>query len=71
LGSGIEATKKIISTYNSDRPKIIAITAGVTTEDKELCLASGMDDFISKPFIIEDLIKLIKNYFSNYYQEVI
>jgi CheY-like chemotaxis protein len=71
LGSGIGATKKIISTYNSDRPKIIAITGGVTTEDKELCLASGMDDFISKSFIIEDLIKLIKNYFSNYYQEVI
>src|SRR5690606_39046131 len=52
---GINATKKIISLYKDDRPKIIAMTAEATTEGKELCLNCGMDDYISKPFNIDEL----------------
>jgi len=49
--SGIDATKKIREyEKNIDRhTKIIALTAGNLESDRELCLNSGMDDFLSKP----------------------
>jgi len=67
---GINATKKIISLYKDDRPKIIAMTAEATTEGKELCLNCGMDDYISKPFNIDELTLILKKNFSKSYHNV-
>lgn len=41
---------------------IVAMTANAFTEDRERCLASGMDDYISKPFDREQLAKLLKKW---------
>ncbi|MFO7830290.1 MAG: response regulator [Bacteroidales bacterium] len=60
--NGIVTTKKIRSiekSTNSHTP-IIAITANALLGDKEECLAAGMDDYISKPFQIDTLIKKIE-----------
>lgn len=57
---GITATKEIISKYNLERPKIVAMTANVLEEDKQKCFDAGMDDFISKPVLKADLIDVIK-----------
>jgi CheY-like chemotaxis protein len=39
---------------------VIALTARSRQEDKEFCLAAGVDDFISKPVIFADLWKAIE-----------
>jgi signal transduction histidine kinase len=49
---GYEATRKIReweAEQNLPRARIIAMTASVRNEDRDLCLEAGMDDFISKP----------------------
>jgi len=57
---GFEATKKIRS---GDNPKknipIIALTAHALIGDKEKCLNAGMNDYISKPIIGQDLVRKI------------
>ncbi|WP_414550365.1 PAS domain S-box protein [Anabaena sp. CCY 0017] len=53
---GLEATRRICQQYpNSSRPRIIAMTANAIQGDREICLAAGMDDYISKPVQIQDL----------------
>ncbi len=63
---GFKATEKIrqIEKSTGTHTPVIAVTANAFPEDKEKCLASGMDDYISKPFQPEDLIKKIKKHLS-------
>ncbi|MCF2489035.1 hybrid sensor histidine kinase/response regulator [Dyadobacter sp. CY347] len=56
---GIEATKKIRADKPT-KPHIIAMTANALQEDKRQCLAAGMDDFISKPVNLEELMEMLK-----------
>jgi len=60
--NGIEASETIRSGDANVRDcniPIIALTACAAKKDRENCLNAGMDDYISKPFHMEDLVKAI------------
>jgi PAS domain S-box-containing protein len=46
---GFEATRQIRGLPGFSALPIIALTAGVTKEERKRCLAAGMNDFINKP----------------------
>jgi PAS domain S-box-containing protein len=53
---GLEATRRIHQRWpEGRRPHVIAATAGAMQEEREACLAAGMDDYLSKPIRVEEL----------------
>jgi PAS domain S-box-containing protein len=57
---GLEATRQIRTNFPEVRqPTIIAVTAYAMTEDRCRCLAAGMDDYMSKPFRVEQLLTML------------
>jgi len=54
---GLEATRIIRKRWpNSQRPRIIAMTANVTSDDRQTCLEVGMNDYLTKPIMIDELV---------------
>ncbi|MBV9960966.1 MAG: response regulator [Parafilimonas sp.] len=58
---GLEATRMIRLCLNT-QPVIIAMTANAISGDRQICLNAGMDDYISKPFKIDELTKMIEKW---------
>ena len=62
---GLEATKHICEKYGKEldkRPVIIAMTAGAMEGDRDICLKTGMNDYISKPVKVETLQRVLRHW---------
>ncbi|GGA50285.1 hypothetical protein GCM10010917_39380 [Paenibacillus physcomitrellae] len=61
---GLEAARILNRDYPKEqRPVIIAVTANALPDDREKCLAAGMDDYMSKPLKSQAIADMIKKYF--------
>ena len=67
---GIAATKKIIDFYNTTNgtgekhppAKIVALTASTMEEDKRRCAEAGMEGFLTKPIVKDELIEVLEGF---------
>jgi CheY-like chemotaxis protein len=62
--TGLEATEAIRRTERGSgrRIPIIAMTAHAMKGDRELCMASGMDGYLSKPIRLKDLLEALEKF---------
>lgn len=63
---GFEATREIRAFEQKNKVTqhlpIIALTANAHDKDKERCLEVGMDDYLAKPIVKEELYNILKSY---------
>jgi GAF domain-containing protein/DNA-binding response OmpR family regulator len=56
---GLDATRNIRKLQNMTQPHIIAMTANAMEGDREMCIATGMDDYVSKPIRVNELVEAL------------
>ncbi len=62
--NGIEATRAIRKLQENFHVPIIALTAGAMNDEKEKCLEVGMDDFMTKPIVKQDIADIFTKWIS-------
>jgi signal transduction histidine kinase/CheY-like chemotaxis protein len=57
---GLATTRRICEEWSPpQRPHIIALTANAMQGDNEMCRAAGMNDYISKPIRLQELVRAL------------
>lgn len=62
LMDGYEVTRQIRDTYSATELPIIALTAHAMAEERERCLAAGMNDHLSKPIDPTQLLSTLERW---------
>ena len=60
---GFETARRIRergADHEPDRPRLIALTGTAMLGDRERCLDAGMDDYITKPIHVEELVAILE-----------
>jgi PAS domain S-box-containing protein len=58
---GLEATRRIHERWpGAERPYVIAATANAMQEEKQACFVAGMDDYLSKPIRMDELVAALE-----------
>jgi CheY-like chemotaxis protein len=59
---GLDATRRICAQHPAGkRPRIVAMTANAMQGDREMCIAAGMDDYITKPIRVDQLVNALND----------
>ncbi|MBD3880357.1 response regulator [Phormidium tenue FACHB-886] len=56
---GLSATRRICQEWQV-RPRIVAMTANAMQGDRQRCLDAGMDDYITKPIRVNELVQVLE-----------
>jgi CheY-like chemotaxis protein len=57
---GLEAARRICKRWGpGERPRIVAMTANAMQGDRDMCLAAGMDDYLTKPIRVDRLVEAL------------
>ncbi|HXD11355.1 MAG TPA: response regulator, partial [Anaerolineales bacterium] len=59
---GLEATQRLRSEHEFQNTPIIALTAFAMQNDRERCLAAGMNEYMSKPVNMKSLLKMVQSF---------
>ncbi len=59
---GMEATRSLRKKYSRETLPIIALTAQAMTGDRETVLEAGCDEYLSKPFAINELLAKVTHF---------
>jgi PAS domain S-box-containing protein len=63
--NGYEAVEEIRKLKNSEKIPIVALTAGIMAGDKEKCIKSGMNDYLAKPIIQNELEQILNKWLND------
>jgi signal transduction histidine kinase/CheY-like chemotaxis protein/ligand-binding sensor domain-containing protein len=58
---GLEATRFIRDNIEY-HPIIVATTANAMSDDRQICLRAGMDDYLSKPMRLQDIMEILEKW---------
>jgi CheY-like chemotaxis protein len=59
---GLEASRRLVQRApEGHRPRIVAMTANATQGDREMCIEAGMDDYLTKPIRVDQLVAALTN----------
>jgi CheY-like chemotaxis protein len=58
-GNGLALMEDLAGVVHSLRPAVIAVTAGVLSEQRAVAFAAGCDGIVAKPFIAADLVSAL------------
>jgi two-component system, cell cycle response regulator DivK len=62
---GFEVTRRLKGDPATANIPIVAVSAMARPDDREAALAAGCDDFVRKPFELDDLEAVIRRYLEN------